>query len=126
MKRLYVAAVIAAVLAASCVGSLFYQRTETNALVAGIDRLAAAYDPTHPEEAIVPTEAFLEEYDRRTALFPMFSRHNTLTDVECELVSLPALLEKGEPLDYAATLLRCRERLCAYYRLELPLLENIL
>ena len=126
MKRLYVAAVIAAVLAASCIGSLFYQRTQTSALVAGIDHLAAAYDPKHPEKAVAPTKAFLEEYDRRTALFPMFSRHNTLTDVECELVSLPVLLEKGEPLDYTATLLRCRERLCAYYRLELPLLENIL
>jgi len=126
MKRLYVAIAIAAVLTASCVGALMYQKVETDALIAGIDRLVESFDPQHPEDAVTVTKAFLEEYDRRTAMFPMFSRHNTLTDVECELESLPAILEKGEPLDYAATLLRCRERLCAFYRLELPLPENIL
>ncbi len=126
MKRLYVALALAVILTTSCVGSLRYQKIETDALIADIDALTEAFDPAHPEDALEPTRAFLEEYDRRTALFPMFSRHNTLTDVECELVSLPAILEKGEPLDYAATLLRCRERLSAYYRLELPLPENIL
>lgn len=126
MKRLYVAVGILAVLVLSCAVSLRYHRQQTEILVAQIDALVEAFDPDNPEAAIAPTKAFLEEYSRRTAVFPTFSRHSTLTDVECELVSLPLLLEKGEPRDYAATLLRCRERLYAFYRLELPLIENIL
>lgn len=126
MKRIYVALGILAVLVLSCVVSLRYHRQQTDALVMQIDTLVETFDPKHPETAIAPTKAFIEEYSRRTAIFPTFSRHSTLTDVECELVSLPALLEKGEPLDYTAILLRCRQRLSAFYRLELPLVENIL
>lgn len=126
MKRLYVAIAILVFLAAFCTASLWYQRTQTRALQAKIDQLVEEFDPQNPLASLSDTTAFLEEYDRRTALFPVFSRHSTLTDVECELVALPRMLEKGEPLDYAATLLRCRERLEAFYRLELPLLENIL
>lgn len=126
MKRLIVAVAIALVLTGSCIASLRYQKAQTDALIARIDTLVATFDPHHPETAAAPTAALLREFDRRTAVFPVFSRHATLTDVKCELATLPVLLEKGEPLDYTATLLRCRERLSAYYRLELPLLENIL
>ncbi len=126
MKRIYVALGILAVLVLSCTLSLRYHREQTKILMTEIDTLVETFDPENPQAAIEPTKEFLKEYDRRTAIFPTFSRHSTLTDVECELVSLPALLEKGEPLDYAAILLRCKERLYAFYRLELPLVENIL
>ena len=126
MKRLIVAVAIALVLVVSCAVSLEHQKIQTEALVAEMDAMVAAFDPEHPADAADATANLLEEFDRRTAVFPIFSRHATLTDVKCDLATLPTLLEKGEPLDYTATLLRCRERLCAYYRLELPLAENIL
>ena len=126
MKRLIVAIAIILALSISCVVSLSHQKKQTDILIKEIDTLIADFDLSHPETALEATNDLINDFDRRTALFPVFSRHATLTDVKSELATLPALLEKGEPLDYAATLRRCRERLCAYYRLELPLLENIL
>lgn len=126
MKRAYVAIGILVTLMVACALSLAYQRRQTDLLVSHIDTLIDRFQPEDPAAALADTEAFLQEYDKQTAWFPLFSRHATLTDVKCELASLPVLLKKGEPLDYTAALCRCRERLCAFYRLELPLLENIL
>ena len=126
MKRAYVAVGILAVLVVACAVSTAYQRHQTDLLVSRIDTLIDRFQPEDPAAALADTEAFLREYEKQTAWFPLFSRHATLTDVQCELAALPVLLKKGEPMDYTVALWRCRERLCAFYRLELPLLENIL
>ena len=125
MKRIPVAIIVLILLTGLCVGTLLWQQMQTQALTAQIDDLLVRFDAGRPQNSVADADALINAFEDRTALFPLFLRHNGLSDVEAELNTLPALMSKGEAKDVPAVLVRCREKLQTLYELERPTPENI-
>lgn len=125
MKRIPVAFAVLIVLTGLCIGTLLWQEAQTNAMIGQIDKLLERFDYARPGDSLADADALIAAFERRTALFPLFLRHNGLSDVETELHTLPALLQKGEPRDVPAALVRCREKLQTLYELECPTPDNV-
>lgn len=125
MKRIYISIGILVAIVAICVGAVIFLSQQTEYLIRQMDHLSDTFDPENPKAYLAQTEAVIEDFRKRTVVFPLFIRQNTLMEIEAELEILPALLEKGEPKDFVASLSRCQTRLETQLRLEMPLLQNI-
>lgn len=125
MKRVIVALVLLFVVAGLCAGIIWVQREQSGYLIDRLEELEQNFDEEHPENSLEDARRFVQEFEERTKLYPAFVRHSDLTRIEEDILSLPVLLESGEPADFPTTAARCRARLEILYRLELPSLENI-
>lgn len=125
MKRIITASVLVFFTALFCVTSILWQKHQTEILVQHIERMEQEFDADNPQKSLPSANRLIEEFEERTRLYPMFLRHNLITDAESELLTIPALLEKGECKDVPAALVRCRTKLITLYESELPLWENI-
>ena len=125
MKRLIAAVLLLLMTAGFCITTIFWQKTQTEDLLRQIAVLEEDFNAEAPERSLPAARQLIEDFEERTALYPLFLRHNIITEAETELLSLPALLKDGEPLDVPAALVRCRSKLQALYEAELPLWKNI-
>ncbi|MBP3936967.1 MAG: DUF4363 family protein [Clostridia bacterium] len=125
MKRIYISIVLLLAIIGTCIGAVIFLSYQTETLIREMDKLSDDFDPEDPKAFLPQTEEVIEHFRERTILFPLFIRQNTLMEIEAELEILPALLEKGEPKDFVASLSRCQTRLETQLRLEMPLLQNI-
>lgn len=125
MKRVYIAIGLLVAVCALCVFAVVYLSHQTESMIREMDHLTDIFNPERPEDYLDETKAVIESFRKRAAFLPFFIRQNTLMDIEAELETLPALIEKGEPLDFVGTLSRCQTRLETQLRIELPLPRNI-
>ncbi|MBQ3133655.1 MAG: DUF4363 family protein [Clostridia bacterium] len=125
MKRVYIAIGLLVTVCALCVFAVVYLSYQTESMIREMDHLTDIFNPERPEEYLDETKAVIESFRKRAAFLPFFIRQNTLMEIEAELETLPALIEKGEPLDFVGTLSRCQTRLETQLRIELPLPRNI-
>ena len=125
MKRIPVAVAMLLLVTGLCIGALWFQQSQTRAMMNDIDEMLARFDPGQPENSLEDADALYHAFRERTALFPLFLRHSGLTEIETELKTLPHLLTNGEPKDVPAVLARCRNKLQTIYELECPTLENV-
>ena len=125
MKRIPVAVAVLLLVTGLCVGALWFQQSQTRAMIGQIDEMLARFDPDQPENSLEAAEALYQTFREKTALFPLFLRHSGLTEIETELRTLPHLLTAGEPKDVPAVLARCRNKLQTMFELEIPTLENV-
>ena len=125
MRRIYISAALLLVVVGICVGAVIFLSYQTETMIREMDDLSAEFDPEKPMAYYTQTEEVIRSFQKRTKIFPLFIRQNTLMEIEAELEILPALLKKGEPKDFVASLSRCQTRLETQLRLEMPLLQNI-
>ena len=125
MKRIPVAVAVLLLVTGLCVGALWFQQSQTRAMIGQIDEMLARFDPDQPDESLPDADALYRAFREKTALFPLFLRHSGLTEIETELKTLPHLLTIGEPKDVPAVLARCRNKLQTIYELECPTIENV-
>ena len=125
MRRIYISAALLLVVVGICVGAVIFLSYQTETMIREMDDLSAEFDPEKPMAYYKQTKEVIRSFQKRTKIFPLFIRQNTLMVIVAELEILPALLEKGEPKDFVASLSRCQTRLETQLRLEMPLLQNI-
>ena len=125
MRRVYFAIIILAVVIIGCVAAVLFLNYQTEMMIREMDHLSTIFDPDNPSEYMDETDEVIRSFRKRSAGFPYIIRQTTLMDIEAELETLPALLEKGEPLDFVGALSRCQTKLETQLRMELPLPRNI-
>ena len=126
MKRVLVAVVLLFAIAGGCVVSLVHQHAVLQRCMDATTKMETLFVQGDTASALAVAETFCEEYRRETRWFPLFFPHDTLTEMEKSVTSLPAILQHGEPKDFVAETRRCRLLLQNLHDLEMPTWQNIL
>ena len=126
MKRVIVAVLLLLLVFTGCVVSIVMQNRVIREFTDMTDTMEAQFKAGDISGAIACAETFERNYREKTRYFALFLSHNTLTEVEKSVVSLPSILTHGEPKDFVAEVHRCRLLLKKMYDLELPTFQNIL
>ena len=126
MKRVIVAVLLLLVVSAGCTVSIVMQNRVIREFTAATDTMEERFTAGDVQGAVACAEAFERAYRAKTRCFSLFLPHDTLTEVEKSVISLPAVLTHGEHKDFVAEVRRCRLLLENMYDLELPTLQNVL
>ncbi len=126
MKRVILAFVLLAAVAAGCVFSIMTEKNTTDLLIGMTGEIEQAFDNEEYDRALELTGEFTQEFTRRTRHFTFFMRHSDITKIEENVIMLPILLEAGDHEHFPAELARCRNQLDKLGDLELPTFDNIL
>lgn len=126
MKRVILAVFILLFICVGCTVSITLQHRVIEEFMATTEEMEALFKRGDIAGAIAVAEAFTEDYRQKTQYFSLFLPHNTLTEVERSVVSLPSILTHGEHKDFVAEVHRCRLLLQKMHDLEVPTLQNVL
>jgi hypothetical protein len=126
VKRVFVAVGLLLTIALGCLWSITTQGRAVDQLTARTEQMERLFLAGDTDGAAREAAALHREYRRHLNAFTLFLPHETLTEVERSVVSLPAILEKGEPKDFLGEVRRCRLLLSKMMDLERPTLQNIL
>lgn len=126
MKRVILAFVLLAAVAAGCVFSIMTEKNTTDLLIGMTGEIEQAFDNEEYDRALELTGEFTQEFTKRTQHFTFFMRHSDITKIEENVIMLPILLEAGDHEHFPAELARCRNQLDKLGDLELPTFDNIL
>ncbi|MDD2363105.1 MAG: DUF4363 family protein [Oscillospiraceae bacterium] len=126
MKRIIVAAAILIAVATLCIVTLKIQTNNIKELLTITDKMQKAYEDDKIEYCLELSYEFVEKFDKKTNLFPLFMRHSDISKIEEIAVSLPVLLETDNIQHFAPELIKCRIMLKNMADLESPTPENIL
>ncbi len=126
MKRVILAFVLLAAVAAGCVFTIMTEKNTTDLLIGMTGEIEQAFDNEEYDRALELTGEFTQEFTRRTRHFTFFMRHSDITKIEENVIMLPILLEAGDHEHFPAELARCRNQLDKLGDLELPTFDNIL
>ena len=126
MKRVILAFVLLAAVAAGCVFSIMTEKNTTDLLIGMTGEIEQAFDNEEYDRALELTGEFTQEFTRRTRHFTFFMRHSDITKIEENVIMLHILLEAGDHEHFPAELARCRNQLDKLGDLELPTFDNIL
>ena len=126
MKRVILAFVLLAAVAAGCVFSIMTEKNTTDLLIGMTGEIEQAFDNEEYDRALELTGEFTQEFTKRTRHFTFFMRHSDITKIEENVIMLPILLEAGDHEHFPAELARCRNQLDKLGDLELPTFDNIL
>ena len=126
MKRVIFAVVLLVGICIACIVSISMQHAVIEDFIDQTNEMESLFERGEIVQATALAETFTEDYRDKTKFFSLFLPHNTLTDVERSVVSLPAILTNGEHKDFVAEVRRCRLLLKKMHDLEIPTLQNIL
>ncbi|MDD3833324.1 MAG: DUF4363 family protein [Oscillospiraceae bacterium] len=126
MKRIIVAIAILVSVAAICLITLKVQTNNIKELLKITDQMEEAYEKNDLENCLKLSYEFVEKFDEKTKLFPLFMRHSDISKIEETAVSLPILLETNNIQHFAPELKRCNNMLKNMADLEMPTPGNIL
>lgn len=125
MKRLYIAAVLLAAVAALCLFSHRYQYRQIDRMLQDLNRieeLARAGDA----DAIPVAEDFAAEYRRVSDRISCYVSHSELRESRETAAILPTLLREHGEEELYMEIARLRSQLLYLQQVDDPLLQNIL
>ena len=126
MKRVILAVLLLLFICVGCIVSITMQHAVIEEFMAKTEELESLFKQGDVALAITTAQGFAADYRDKTRYFSLFLPHNTLTEVEKSVVSLPAILTHGEHKDFVAEVRRCRLLLQKMHDLEVPTLQNVL
>ena len=126
MKRVIVAVVLLLLVCAGCIVSISLQHDVIEEFMDSTQEMERRFTEGDTAGAVAVAKTFAEKYTDKTRYFSLFLPHDTLTEVEKSVISLPAILTNGEHKDLVAEVRRCRLLLQKMHDLEMPTLQNIL
>ena len=125
MKRLWLAGGIFAVIISLCIVTLQFQRKQVKTLIFDLDMIDAAFAEKDNERAYALSLALIDEFERRTYLFPCFMSHNDLIGCRESVAILPSILKDGDAEEFHMESARCRAQFERLLDVETPNLQNI-
>lgn len=126
MKRVIFAVLLLLLICVGCIVSISLQHAVIEDFTKKTEEMETLFKAGDIDGAVAAAEAFTSDYSDKTRYFSLFLPHDTLTEVEKSVVSLPAILTHGEHKDFVAEVHRCRLLLQKMHDLEIPTLQNVL
>ncbi len=126
MKRVIIAVLLLALVAALCIGALWEQQRVTASLVDACNELEAIYDRGDTALCRREAEALSSRIEEDTRLFPFFLRHERMETIFQHAAALPHLIDDEDPADFRTSLSAIRIQLEILLDNEWPLPGNIL
>lgn len=125
MKRIYIALVLLAIIAASCVGTLLLEKKQLQAMIDLTNRMEDSCRKGNYDRALEEAITLKGEFDERTKTFALFLRHNELNAIKETVLLLPLHLEQENYPEFYLDVSRCRLLLQKQWEMDQPSLQNI-
>jgi hypothetical protein len=125
MKRIYIALVLLAIIAVSCVSTLLLERKQLHAMIDLTDKMEQSCRKGDYDRALEQAITLKGEFDERTKTFALFLRHNELNAIKETVLLLPLHLEQESYHEFYIDVSRCRLLLQKQWEMDLPILQNI-
>lgn len=126
MKRLYIAAVLLAVVAGMCLLTHTTHRRRIDGAMATLDRIESLYRAGDTDAALREAEAFVSAYQRISDRISLYVAHGELREARETAALLPTLLQTGSEEELMMELTRLRAQLLYLRQVDAPLWHNIL
>lgn len=126
MKRVLIAFILLAAVAAMSGGALWLQNRVTDDLIVACDELIALYESDDIAACRVAAEDLSKRLEEDMRWFPFFLRHERMESVFQQAAALPHLVDDNDPADLMAGISSIRMQLQILMDNEWPLPENIM
>ena len=126
MKRLRIAVILLAGVAALCVITHLTHHRRIDRIMGQLDHIEELARGGNTEDAIHMATAFSEEYRKVSDLVSHYVAHSELRESRETAAMLPTLLQQGSEDELYMEIARLREHLRSLRQVDDPLLRNIL
>ncbi len=125
MKRVVTAVILIVAVLVGCIVWVPTAKRQVLSLTQLTEDAEKQYRQGNTEQALQTAERLSQEFKARTRHFDLFVSHQTLLEVEKNVVELPLVLRYGEEHEFVTEIRRCRLLLTRLWEQEIPKLDNI-